>query len=131
MQRMCEKKAPAAPAAGRAPSRRPEDSPPRRCGEKGWTTAASSGGGPKHHLAVVKSKKSSQTVGSRRRHRLAGTAGTKMATAQELFGAEAGAAPGLECWRIEAMKPLPNADALKGRFCEGEPLGLASRPPRG
>lgn len=43
-----------------------------------------------------------------------------MATAQELFGAEAGAAPGLECWRIEAMKPLPNADALKGRFCEGE-----------
>ena len=42
-----------------------------------------------------------------------------MATAQELFGAEAGAAPGLECWRIEAMKPVPNADALKGRFCEG------------
>lgn len=77
------------------------------------------------------SKKSSQTVGSRRRHRLAGTDGTKMATAQELFGAEAGAAPGLECWRIEAMKPLPHADALKGRFCEGEPLGLASRPPRG
>ena len=77
------------------------------------------------------SKKSSQTVGSRRRHRLARTAGTKMATAQELFGAEVGAAPGLECWRIEAMKPLPNADALKGRFCEGEHLGLASRPPRG
>ena len=127
MQRRRKKKTPAAQAAGRAPSRLPEDSPPRRFmrGERldhgrllrRWP-----------ELAV---KKSSQTVGSRRRHHLAGTAGTKMATAQELFGAEAGAAPGLECWRIEAMKPLPNADALKGRFCEGEPLGLASPPPRG
>ena len=63
-------------------------------------------------------KQSESDCQTDRRHLLARTPGG-MATAQELFGAEAGAAPGLECWRIEAMKPVPNADALKGRFCEG------------
>ena len=44
-----------------------------------------------------------------------------MATAAELFGADAGRAAGLEAWRIESMKPAPNAEATRGRFHEGAP----------
>ena len=42
-----------------------------------------------------------------------------MASAEELFGAGAGRAAGLEAWRIESMKPASNAEAARGRFHEG------------
>ena len=40
-------------------------------------------------------------------------------SAAELF-AGAGQAPGLECWRIEAMKPVRNEDGRRGHFCVGD-----------
>ena len=49
-----------------------------------------------------------------------------MASAEELFGAGAGRAAGLEAWRIESMKPASNAEAARGRFHEG---GRAPPPP--
>ena len=42
-----------------------------------------------------------------------------MSSAEELFGADAGRAAGLEAWRIESMKPASNAEAARGRFHEG------------
>jgi len=58
-----------------------------------------------------------------------------MASAEELFGAGAGRAAGLEAWRIESMKPASNAEAARGRFHEGgrtpppPPLVPLWRPP--
>ena len=49
-----------------------------------------------------------------------------MSSAEELFGADAGRAAGLEAWRIESMKPASNAEAARGRFHEG---GRTPPPP--